>query len=79
MGEARLEEGAECEIVLGGGGIMCCRLVGSSNAALAATVAAAPWCCLLPLREFGLLCMRECLVSSSDLLKRFVHPGNWQA
>ena len=35
-------------------------------------------CVLLLLLEFGLLCILECLVNSSDRLKRFVQPGNWQ-
>lgn len=30
-------------------------------------------------REFGFVCILECLVSSSDLENRFVQPGNVQA
>jgi hypothetical protein len=78
LGEPMLELGAEREMVLlDGGGIMWAIVLGSiMPAATAATVAA---CCLLPLRELGLLWIRECLVSSSDRLKRFEHPGKVQA
>ena len=41
-----------------------------------------PGCCwrpLLPRLEFGLLCILEWRVSSSDLENFLLHPGNWQA
>ena len=73
-----LELGAEREITLfDGGGIIWAIVLGSIIPA--ATAAAAAACCLLPLRELGLLWMRECLVSSSERLKRFEHPGKVQA
>ena len=71
-----LELGAEREMVLLGGGIMWAMELGSIMPAAAAAAAA---CCLLPLRELGLLWMRECLVSSSERLKRFEHPGKVHA
>lgn len=77
FGEPTFEVGADLEIALGGG--IMCELVPSRTPAWAAAAAMAAACCLLPLLEFGLLCIRECRVSSSDRLKRFVHPGNWQA
>jgi hypothetical protein len=73
-----LELGAEREMGFEGGGIMCpkdepaCSIIPAAAAAAAAA-------CLLPRREFGLLCILECLVSSSDLLKRFEQPGKVQA
>ena len=78
LGEPMLERGAEREIGFDGGGIMC--------------PIEAPWwsmrpgtadeeapCCLLPRLEFGLLCRRGCLVSSSERLKRFERAGKVQA
>ena len=76
MGEPSWELGAERERVLFGGGIMWAML---GSMMPAATAAAAAACCLLPRRELGLLCIRECLVSSSERLKRFEHPGKVQA
>lgn len=78
LGDPILELGAEREIGFEGGGIMCV-IEGSCPMRPAATAAAVATCCLLPLLELGLLCIRECLVSSSDRLKRFEHPGNEQA
>lgn len=78
LGEPMLELGAEREMDLAGGGIMWAMELGSIMPAAAAAAAAAA-CCLLPLRELGLLCIRECLVSSSERLKRFEHPGKVQA
>lgn len=73
------ELGAEREIGFDGGGIMCPIGAPWSMMPAAAAAAAAAACCLLPRLELGLLCILECLVSSSDLLKRFEHPGNVQA
>lgn len=78
LGEARLELGAEREMVLFGGGIMWAMVLGSIIPAAAAWATAAAFC-LLPLRELGLLWMRECLVSSSERLKRLEQPGKVQA
>lgn len=82
FGEPRLELGAEREIGFVGGGIMCAIVDPVSimpALAAAAAAAAAAACCLFPLRELGLLCILECLVSSSDRLNRFEHPGNAHA
>ena len=78
LGDPRLELGAEREMGFEGGGIICA-IEGSWAMMPAAAAAAAATCCLLPRLEFGLLCILECLVSSSDRLKRFEHPGNEQA
>ena len=60
-----------------GGGIMCA--MDDPVSIIPALAAAAAACCLFPLRELGLLCILECLVSSSDRLKRFEQPGKAQA
>jgi len=80
LGDPIFELGAEREIGFEGGGIICAiPAPGSIIPAAAAAAAAAAACCLLPRLEFGLLCIRECLVSSSERLKRFEHPGNVHA
>lgn len=78
MGDPRLELGAEREMGFEGGGIMCA-IPGDSIMPAATAAAVAAWCCLLPRRELGLLCIREWRVSSSERLKRFEHPGKVQA
>lgn len=78
MGDPTLEAGADCEMALGGGGIRDAVKALLSMVGIAAPAEAT--CCDLLLRlEFGLLCILECLVNSSDRLNRFVHPGYWQA
>jgi hypothetical protein len=80
FGDPMLELGAEREMGFDGGGIMWpMDAFEWSSMPAAAAAAAAAACCLLPRRELGLLCIRECLVSSSDRLKRFEHPGKVQA
>lgn len=71
MGDDRAVGGAE-RIILGpGGGI-------TSGCILWIMVACCGWP-LLPLREFGLLCILEWRVSSSERENRLLQPGNWQA
>jgi hypothetical protein len=63
--------------VLGGGIIWACEVTEAAPSCRpAAAAAAATWWALLFFRELGLLCIRECLVNSSERLKRFVQPGN---
>ncbi len=82
MGDAKAEEGADFEPIFGGGGIIADGVIAfgdvlDSNGGATATTALPLF--LLLLREFGLLCILECLVSSSDLLNRFEQPGKLQA
>jgi hypothetical protein len=64
------DAGADLVMLFFGGGIMvaiaepCC------------IPCSTPCCVLLLLLELGLLCIRECRVSSSDRENRFVQPGN---
>ncbi len=77
MGEPTAEAGADLDMFLFGGGIIC-----AIDEPCSIPFWTAWWtaCCdLLLLLEFGLLCIREWRVSSSDLENRFVQPGNWQA
>ena len=71
LGEPALDVGADLDTISMGGGIMAVECWALMDDPSKGTL-------LLFLLEFGLLCMRECLVNSSDRLKRLVQPGNWQ-
>ena len=85
-GDPTYDAGADLEMASGsGGGIIIIEEApvaavdgwSTGMAGLATTVAGS--CDLWFLLELGLLWIRECRVSSSDRLKRLVHPGKWQA
>lgn len=82
FGDAIVDVGADRMPPFTGGGISICACwenwFGPSCKPAMVAAAATCWALLLRL-ELGLLCIRECLVSSSDRLNRLLQPGNWHA
>ena len=66
------EEAADKSVLIESGVLLALSLIGSTELRLYFMV-------LLLRREFGFVWILECLVSSSEREKRFVHPGNVHA